>query len=54
MNTSYGLPPADMRKTMMDMLSSVIDFCESCLHTGIIDLLAWEELIKANFPCIKK
>ena len=47
------LPPVEMREVMMSMLSSVIEFCENCLGTGMLDLSAWDQLNKENFPRIK-
>lgn len=52
-DTTQGLPPLELRNIMMAMLSSVIDFCESCLKTGMLDCTAWEQLNRDNFPRIK-
>jgi hypothetical protein len=52
-DNSYGLPPLEMRNVMMAMLSSVIDFCETSLSNGLLDLSAWEQLNRENFPRIK-
>jgi len=51
--SSYGLPQLEMRETMLDMLTSVVNFSESCLSTGLIDVQRWEELNKENFPRTK-
>lgn len=48
-----GLPQEEMTQIMMDMMCSVIDYCETCLETGLLDLSAWEELNNDNFPRIK-
>jgi hypothetical protein len=50
---SCGLPSREMRRVMLLMLSSVGDFCNACLSTGMIDVLAWEQLNRDNFPRIK-
>jgi hypothetical protein len=52
-HSQQGLPPLKMRKIMMAMLSSVIDYCESSLSNGVLDLSAWEQLNRDNFPRIK-
>ena len=52
-DTSYDLPPAEIREVMKAMLSSVIEFCETCLSTGMLDLSAWGQLNQENFPRIK-
>jgi len=49
-----GLPPLEMRECMNKMLSSVIDYCEGCLSTGILDISKWEQLNQENFPRIKQ
>mmetsp|Transcript_19401 Transcript_19401/g.35082 ORF Transcript_19401/g.35082 Transcript_19401/m.35082 type:complete len:447 (-) Transcript_19401:329-1669(-) len=53
-NSSHGLPPLEIRETMFAMLTSVIDFCESCLSTGVLDVQRWEQLNQENFPRIKQ
>ena len=49
-----GLPPLEMRECMNEMLSSVINYCEDCLSTGVLDTSKWEQLNQENFPCIKQ
>ena len=49
-----GLPPQEMRECMNEMLTSVIDYCEGCLSTGVLDTSKWEQLNQENFPCIKQ
>jgi len=49
-----GLPPLEMRECMNKMLSSVINYCEGCLSTGILDIAKWEQLNQDNFPRIKQ
>lgn len=48
-----GLPQEEMTQIMMNMMCSVIDYCETCLETGLLDLSAWKELNNDNFPRIK-
>jgi hypothetical protein len=50
---SSGLSPREMCRVVILMLSSVGDFCNACLSTVMIDVLAWEQLNRDNFPCIK-
>jgi len=52
-DSSYGLPQLKMRENMLDMLTSVINFSESCLSTGLIDVQRWEQLNNENFPRTK-
>ena len=49
-----GLPPQEMRECMNEMLTSVINYCEGCLSTGVLDIAKWEQLNQENFPCIKQ
>lgn len=53
-NSSLDLPPFEMQKTMLAMLTSVIEFCETCLCKGFIDVQRWKRLNNENFPHIKK
>ena len=43
-----------MLDTMNDMLTSVIDYCDSCLSTGVLDMQQWQQLNQINFPRIKQ
>ena len=49
-----GLPPQEMRECMNEMLTSVINYCEDCLSTGVLDTSKWEQINKENFPRIKQ
>jgi len=51
--TLSGLPQEEMTQIMMTMMCSVINYCETCLETGLLDLSAWEQLNNDNFPRIK-
>ena len=53
-SNNVGLPPLEMRECMNEMLSSVIDYCEDCLSTGVLDIAKWERLNQENFPRIKQ
>ena len=48
------LPPQLMLDTMNDMLTSVIDYCNSSLSTGVLDIQQWQQLNQINFPRIKQ
>jgi len=53
-STNSTLPPEAMRETVLLMLTSVIDFCNHCLSTKMLNLSNWENLNQENFPRIKQ
>ena len=50
----FSLPPPEMRGILLSMLSSIIQFCNTCLSTKMLHIAKWEELNRENFPRIKR
>lgn len=50
----FSLPPPEMRDILLSMLSSIIQFCNTCLSTKMLNIAKWEELNRENFPRIKR
>lgn len=50
----FSLPPPEMRDILLSMLSSIIQFCNTCLSTKMLHIAKWEELNRENFPRIKR
>jgi len=50
----FSLPPPEMRDILLSMLSSIIQFCNTCLSTKMLHIALWEELNRENSPRIKR
>lgn len=48
------LPPPEMRETVLSMLTSIIQFCQTCLTTKQLNLTQWTKLNQENFSLIKR
>lgn len=51
---SSSLPPPAMLETVQSMLTSIIQFCHTCLSTKQLNLTQWTKLNQDNFPLIKR
>lgn len=53
-NNCTTLPPLAILETVLPMLTSIIQFCHTCLSTKQLNLTLWTKLNQENFPLIKR